>query len=58
MTIEEFDNTCFTGNMEAIFKGNKYEILSVNFETKKIDLIDADGIVTVNCEQVYLIKED
>lgn len=58
MTVEEFDNTYFGGNMRAIFKGNEYEVLSVDFETKKIDLIDADGIVTVNCEQVFLIKEE
>ena len=48
MTIEEFDNTCFTGNMEAIFKGNKYEILSVDFETKKIDLTSGGEKISIN----------
>lgn len=57
MTKKEFDTTSWTGNMKAIFKGSEYEILSVDFEDKTIDLIDADGIVTVNCEQVYLLEE-
>lgn len=57
MTKKEFDTTPWTGNMKAIFKGSEYEILSVDFEDKTIDLIDADGIVTVNCEQVYLLEE-
>ncbi len=56
MTKEEFDRTGWTGNMKAIYKGKEYEVLSVDFQDKTIDLIDADGIETVNCEKVYLIE--
>ena len=41
---------------KAIFKGSEYEVLYVDFEDCTIDLIDADGIVTAKCEQVFLIK--
>lgn len=56
MTKEEFDRTGWTGGMKAIYNGKEYEVLSVDFEDKTIDLIDADGIETVNCEKVYLIE--
>ena len=56
MTREEFNKTEWTGNIKAIFKGSEYEVLSVDFEGYTIDLINADGIVTAKCEQVFLIK--
>ena len=57
MTREEFNKTEWTGgSMKAIFKGSEYDVLFVDFEEYTIDLIDADGIVTAKCEQVFLIK--
>ena len=56
MTREEFNKTEWTGNIKAIFKGSEYEVLYVDFDDCTIDLIDADGIVTAKCEQVFLIK--
>lgn len=56
MTREEFNKTEWTGSMKAIFKGSEYDVLSVDFEDYTIYLIDADGIVTANCEQVFLIE--
>lgn len=41
---------------ESYFKGNEYKVLYVEFEDYTIVLIDADGIVTANCEQVFLIE--
>ena len=57
MTKREFNNTRWTGNMQAVFNGKEYEVLSVNFEKQTIDLIDADGIITVGYEQIYLKEE-
>lgn len=56
MTKDEFNKTEWTGSMKAIFKGSEYDVLSVDFEEYTIDLIDADGIVTAKCEQVFLIE--
>ena len=56
MTREEFNETEWTGSMKVIFKGSKYDVISVDFEEYTIDLIDADGIVTAKCEQVFLIE--
>ena len=56
MTKEEFNKNKWTGNMKAVFKGSEYEVLSVDFEDYTIDLIDADAIVTANCEQVFVIE--
>lgn len=56
MTREEFNKTEWTGSMKAIFKGSKYDVISVDFEEYTIDLIDADGIVTAKCEQVFLLE--
>lgn len=56
MTKAEFNKTEWTGSMKAIFKGSEYEVLYADFEDYTIVLIDADGIVTANCEQVFVIE--
>lgn len=46
MTIEEFNNTAFTANSKAFYKGTAYEIATVNFEEKLIGFEDPNEIVT------------
>ncbi|HET6558095.1 MAG TPA: hypothetical protein VFG54_12320 [Prolixibacteraceae bacterium] len=67
MTIIEFDNTAFTANSKAVYKGDSYEIATVNFEEKLIGLedphdkvFDEDGeespaIYWVRCENCKMI---
>lgn len=60
MTIQEFNNTGWHGNMFAIYKGKHYPIASCDFEEA---LIALDGVVAgsddpswVRCENVDLVK--
>jgi len=64
MTIEEFDNTGFTGQMKCEYKGKEYEIISVDFEERIIainefDSFDdngADDLDWKRCENITLIN--
>ena len=42
MTIEEFNNTGFTGGMEVKISGETYDVISADFEDKTIG-IEIDG---------------
>lgn len=63
MTIDQFDNTGFTGNMRCLFKGKEYPIYSVDFEERLIAINETNREVTDDmnfdwkrCENVELLK--
>ena len=60
MTIEEFNNTSFGANMEIAYKGNIYDMVSVDFEEALIGYDmgdDSDNDVCwARCENVRIIK--
>lgn len=64
MTIQEFNQTEFTANMNAIYKNAEYQIASVDFEEKLIGLFlkieggDPEEISWVRCENVELVVLD
>ena len=60
MTINEFNETRFSCGMFAIYEGNRYQIVSVEFDEA---LIALSGVVSgsddpywVRCENVELVK--
>jgi len=63
MTIEQFDNTGFTGQMKCNYKGKEYEIISVDFEERIIAInetqsFDDDGFDELywkRCENIELV---
>lgn len=64
MTIEEFDQTRWTGNMRCLYKEKEYPIYSVDFE-ERIIAIDEVGLFEINekdgldwkrCENITLIQ--
>jgi len=61
MTIDEFNNTGFTGSMQVKYKNRVRDLFSVNFEEALIGLVeDCDGsdegdIQWVHCENCELI---
>lgn len=63
MTIEEFNKTGFTGCMKAMYKGQAYEIASVDFEEKLIGLVlnipgSEEGEVSwVRCENCEIVND-
>lgn len=64
MTIQEFDKTGWTGEMEGIYKKEIFDIASVDFEEKLIGLLipcnelkDDFELTWVRCENVKLIKK-
>lgn len=63
MTIQEFDNTRFTGNMRCLYKSKEYPILSVDFEERLIAINETNQEVTDDmqldwkrCENITLIE--
>lgn len=56
MTIEQFDLTGFTGNMQVEYDGETYDLMSVNFQERLIAFnIDTDDdLCWVRCENVRL----
>ena len=58
MTIEEFNKTGFTGNMQCEFKNRIRDIFSINFDQALIGLVedchgcDDGDIEWVRCENV------
>lgn len=59
MTIEQFDNTDFSGQTKVIHNDKAYELHSVDFEQKLLafDLYgDVGDLKWVRCENVEIIK--
>ncbi len=62
MTIEEFNNTRFGGSMYADYKGDRYQIASVDFEESLVGLFmdisggDEGDISWVRCENCTLVE--
>lgn len=60
MTIQEFNNTGFTGGMTAIFKGKEYPIVTVDFEESLIGIdenisgAEPDTVSWKRCENIEL----
>ena len=42
MTIEQFDNTKWHSDMKCIFNKNIYNIVAVNFYTRRLEIADDD----------------
>ena len=59
MTIEQFKEQPFISGMLAEYKGEKYEIISVNFDEALIGLVevgqDIEFINWVRCENCNII---
>lgn len=56
MTIEQFNNTPFTGGMTAKYQNRTWDIIACDFEEKELCL-DADtDTVWVHCENVEIEK--
>jgi len=64
MTIEEFDNTEWTGQMKCEYKGKGFDIVLVDFEEKIIainetDTLDYEGYPILDwkrCENITIIN--
>ena len=63
MTIEEFDQTGFTGGMKCIFQDKEYGIATVDFEERLIGIYEMipgseseDDISWKRCENVEILK--
>lgn len=59
MTITEFDNTGFTGQMLVTYDGKSYDLVSVDFQEKLIAINDygsEDGVNWKRCENVELLQ--
>jgi hypothetical protein len=63
MTIQEFDNTGFTGNMKCIFQREEYVVATIDFEERLIGIYEMiqgaeneDDISWKRCENITLIK--
>ena len=64
MTIEEFDNTGFTGQMTWMYKGKEYPIYMVDFEERLIAINETqsesyDEVTFLDwkrCENVELVN--
>ncbi len=64
MTIEEFDNTGFTGNMRCLYQGKEYPIFSVDFEERLIAINENNQEVTDDmqldwkrCENIIILNK-
>lgn len=56
MTFEEYDNTGWTGNMKAEYKGNIYGVEAANFPEHLVALDDGSGEpMWVRCENITLV---
>jgi len=61
MTIEEFNNTGFSGKMQFTYKGRARDLASVNFEEALIGLVedclgsDEGDIEWVRCDNAELV---
>lgn len=58
MTFEEYDNTGWTGNMKAEYKGSVYDVAAANFPEHLVALDDdanGDDYMWVRCENIILI---
>lgn len=58
MTIKEFDNTKWTGQMKCRYKLKEYDIVSVDFEERLIaiqETNDEEQLDWKRCENVTLI---
>ncbi len=62
MTIEQFDNTGFTGGMKCRYKLQEYDIIMVDFEEKLIAINETQTdepelqLDWKRCENITLIK--
>jgi hypothetical protein len=62
MTIEEFNQTQFTGSMQCIFKAKTRDLFSISVDQALIGLVEdcqgseAGDIEWVRCENVELIN--
>jgi hypothetical protein len=53
MTIEEFNKTGFCAGMSAMYKGNKYDVISVDFTESLVELeLNYDESLWVRCENI------
>lgn len=60
MTIEEFDNTSFTGMMQCEFRGKAYDIVIVDFQERLIaidEFDDMDQLSYKRCENIKIINQ-
>lgn len=59
MTIEEFDNTRWSGGMKCIYQGKEHKIGAGEFEEKLVGLcVDySDQLAWVRCENIELIAD-
>lgn len=56
MTIQEFNNTGWSGGMKCLYNGNEHEVGSCDFEEQLVGIVDSnDDIVWVRCENITLI---
>jgi len=64
MTIDQFNNSRFGANDKVIYNGQKYDIISVDFEEaligidEKIPGSDEDDISWKRCENCELVKPE
>jgi len=56
MTFEEFDNTLWKKDMACYYSEDKFEIISVNFTERLIEIFDGIDFTWVRCENVELNK--
>lgn len=61
MTISEFNKTRFNCGMFAIYEGNKYQIVSVEFDEALIGLsgvvFGSEAPYWVRCENVEIVPQ-
>ena len=59
MEISEFEKTAFTAGMYCEFKGNEFEIISVDFEENliAIDQFGDEELMWKRCENITLIEK-
>jgi hypothetical protein len=58
MTIQEFNNTGWSGGMFCLYKGTKYAIGICDFEEGLVGIVDpqTDDLSMVRCENITLVK--
>jgi len=60
MTIEEFNNTLWAGNMFALYKGVRYQIGASDFEEALVGLVGvvqgSDDLNWVRCENIEVVE--
>ncbi len=56
MTINEFNNTGWSGGMKCIYDGREHDIGSCDFEEKLVGIVvdDHEDLVWVRCENIVL----